>query len=286
MIMISQLVYENILWLSALINNKEKYLSELTKLCFHLNLNSNYSLDDIKYLKSRMILVNPKRIKVNVYDGSILMGHIINYKYLCKFKSFSYLIIASSNMFWTRTGIENYVYKYKHSVGLEGIHNSNLYAPRYMRKSIIYNEVSKNKTRELWSYHEGTFYPASSVGRFVAFLNTRFSEKDIINHKYFPEEFLLQTYVLNFERNLQFHSKSRPLCWRIPGSKIKSNMSIVTHYIINNLSCKYYAIKRVFRDLSFGPTIRLQDLSKERCKAPGRRRARRRPRSARGAILN
>lgn len=265
MIVISQLVYEPIQWLLALINNKEKYTLKNTDICFHLNSKSNYTDSEIRVLKNRMVLVNPERIQVRIGDGSILLAHLSNNKFLSSVKKFSHIIFASSNMFWTRAGIETYVYRYNHSVGLEGVRNINLYAPRYMRKSKIYKVFSKNNSKELWSYHEGTFYPMKIVNNFRMFIEQKFSTEELMKHKYFPEEFWLQTYMLNYETG-NFHNTSHPLCWRIPGPKTKIYDSIVTHKIIDNLSCKYYAIKRVMRNLSFSPTIRLQNMSPKRCK--------------------
>lgn len=264
MILISQLVYEPIQWLTALIDNKEKFTSNQTSLCFHLNSESKYSEYEMRLLKSRMVLINPERIRVRAGDGSILMGHLSNFKFVSKFQTFSHIIFASSNMFWIRKDIETYVYKYNHSVGLEGVRNGNLHAPRYMRNSTIYKILSKNYSKELWSYHEGTFYPTTIVTNFRIFLETFFSRIEVMEHKYFPEEFWLPTYMLNYEKS-HYHKISRPLCWRIPGPKSNPYDSIVTHKIIDNLSCRYYAIKRVLRNLSFSPTLRLQNMSSKRC---------------------
>lgn len=260
-------MYESLPWLLALIDNKEKYASKDTNICFHLNLATNYSKSDLIMLKNKSILLNPHRIVVKVGDGSIFMGHLMNYKYANSRTQFSHIIFASSNMFWIRKGIEQYVYRFQHSVGLEGIRHKTLTAPLHMRKSNVYNVISKNHTKELWSYHEGTFYPNAVVGRFLTFLSDKFDDDYLIAHPYFPEEFWLQTYMLNFEQNYSFHRQSRPLCWRIPGPKSNPRDSIVTHDIIDNLSCRYYAIKRVLRDLSFLPTIRIQNLSNQRCTA-------------------
>ena len=51
-----------------------------------------------------------------------------------------------------------------------------------MRKSNVYNAISKNHTKELWSYHEGTFYPNTVVGRFLTFLSDKFDDEYLIAH--------------------------------------------------------------------------------------------------------
>lgn len=63
-------------WLVKIIENKYKFTSNSTKLCLHLNKNTNYSSDDLLFLDSH-VLLNPKRIVVRSGDGSILYTHLM-----------------------------------------------------------------------------------------------------------------------------------------------------------------------------------------------------------------
>ena len=262
MIVISQLVYEPINWLVKIIENKNKFTLKATQLCFHLNKNTNYSGDELLLIDSH-VLRNPKRITVHTGDGSILYAHLLNVEFMDMI-NFTHVVLASSNMFWIRQGMETFVLKNDISVGLEGVTHQHLRAPVEMRKSKIYKQLSNNLSRELWSYHEGTFYPKHVVKSFMEYMYSEFSKDDFIHHVHFPEEFWLQTYVLN-RLNRTFHTRSKPLCWRIPGSKVKPEQSTVNHKIIDDLGCSFYAIKRVFRNLSYSPTTRLLNLATNRC---------------------
>ena len=261
MIVISQLVYEPMNWIVKIIENKYKYTLNSTQLCFHLNKNTNYSASALSFIDSH-VLHNPKRIVVRTGDGSILFAHMLNVQFLDTIE-FTHIVLASSNMFWIRQGMETFVLRNDISVGLEGVRHQHLKAPVEMRKSNIYKHLSNNFTRELWSYHEGTFYPKYIVTRFMEYVSA-FNKNDFINHLHFPEEFWLQTYALNHD-NRTFHKHSLPLCWRIPGSKNTPIESTVSHKILDDLSCKFYAIKRVFRNLSYSPTLRVLNLSTNRC---------------------
>jgi hypothetical protein len=79
------------------------------------------------------------------------------------------------------------------------------------------NRYSSTTGANVWSYHEGSFYPISVILRFLDYVDAHLTLDELGRATLMPEEFWLQAWVANREPTLRVHKQPRQLAarWKV-----------------------------------------------------------------------
>ena len=79
------------------------------------------------------------------------------------------------------------------------------------------NRYSYTTGANVWSYHEGSFYPISVILRFLDYVDAHLTLDELGRATLMPEEFWLQAWVANREPTLRVHKQPRQLAarWKV-----------------------------------------------------------------------
>mmetsp|Transcript_3886 Transcript_3886/g.5544 ORF Transcript_3886/g.5544 Transcript_3886/m.5544 type:complete len:416 (-) Transcript_3886:186-1433(-) len=127
-ILISLPVFEETWFLQQLILNYLAFTNKHTVIVIHLNRDSVYAKEEICCLEnmSSRVWINPLRIPVKRFTGSLFQSHWSNLDYGNERAAredrptFSHFMIGSSNSFFVKSGMEKHVARYGGSLQLTG----------------------------------------------------------------------------------------------------------------------------------------------------------------------
>mmetsp|Transcript_16574 Transcript_16574/g.23200 ORF Transcript_16574/g.23200 Transcript_16574/m.23200 type:complete len:388 (+) Transcript_16574:165-1328(+) len=127
-VFISLPVYEDMWWLRMLLINYLAFTDASTVIVLHLNSKTPYTREELLCLAkmSPRIWINPTRIAVSSFHGSLFQSHWSNFDYGFRRSTeegerFSHFVVASANSFLIKSGLEDYVFKHDGSFHYRGM---------------------------------------------------------------------------------------------------------------------------------------------------------------------
>ncbi|GAB5367290.1 hypothetical protein AAMO2058_001217500 [Amorphochlora amoebiformis] len=215
-IVVSVPVYEEMWYLRDMVRNFLIFTEPSTALVLHLNVRTPYTpkeLDEIKSFSPR-VWINPKRVYVHPWTGSLFLAHVLNMEYALSRpdSQLSHVVTYASNARLLKVGMEAYIRKHHASLGYgpqerhwKGVDLVPAVPDPFMKWLVrVYSSWKKN-VNELFGAGfkkmiqlkpEGAFYPASVMQSLVSKL--RESNTALANAKVAPtflEEFIFPSWA-------------------------------------------------------------------------------------------